>query len=115
MPRTAERTTDERVADRDRAGHDDAVSADRDSGAGGGATVGGGGGGGGPLECVTVNLTPRASRALEIATRLTGDSKTDTLNRAVQIYAFLEETLANGGTVLVQESKDAPPQLIKFF
>ena len=114
MPRTAERMTDERVADRDRTGHNDAVSAVSrrgDSGAGGAATAGGGGG---PLESVTVNLTHRASLALESAARLTGDSKTDTINRALQIYAFLEEIVVNGGAILVQESKDARPRLIEF-
>ncbi|MGH3282868.1 MAG: hypothetical protein ACRDNW_27585, partial [Trebonia sp.] len=73
------------------------------------------GSGGGPLERVTVNLAPRASRALELATRLTGDSKTDTINRALQVYAFLEETTANGGALYVQEGKDAPLQLVKIF
>ena len=117
MARIAEHAADGRVSDRSRTVHEDGEPSARrrgDSGAVGGVTSGGGGGGG-PLERVTVNLTPRASRALESVTVLTGDSKTDTINRALQIYAFLEETVAKGGTVVVQEGKDAPPQLIRFF
>ncbi|VVJ23792.1 Uncharacterised protein [Amycolatopsis camponoti] len=64
------------------------------------------GGGGGGLERVTVNLAPRASRALEKAVALTGDSKTDTINRALQVYAYLEEVWAKNGQVLVRSSPD---------
>jgi hypothetical protein len=62
------------------------------AGAGGGATDSGG-----ELERVTVHLTPRASRALELLVELTGDSKTDAINRALQVYAFLEQVAAQGG------------------
>lgn len=53
--------------------------------------------GGSPLERVTVNLIARASRALQLVSDLTGDSKTDSINRAIQVYAYLEEINANGG------------------
>jgi hypothetical protein len=59
-----------------------------------------------PLERVTVNLIGRASRALEIATELTGDSKTDTINRALQIYAYMEQVTARGGSIYVREAAD---------
>ncbi len=49
-----------------------------------------GSGSGGSLERVTVNLTPRSSKALEEVVGLTGDSKTDSINRAIQIYAYIE-------------------------
>jgi hypothetical protein len=71
--------------------------------------------GGGPLERVTVNLSARASRALEQIAKLTGDSKTDIINRALQVYAFFEETTADGGALYIQESKDGPQQLVKIF
>jgi hypothetical protein len=35
---------------------------------------------------------------------LTGDTKTDSINRAVQIYAYLEEIAARGGTIYVLQS-----------
>lgn len=63
-----------------------------------------GGGGGGGLERVTVNLVPRASRALDRAVELTGDSKTDTINRALQVYAVLEEAVSKGGEVVIRHS-----------
>lgn len=70
---------------------------------------------GGPLERVTVNLTPRAARALELATELTGDTKTDTINRALQVYAFLEHVTANGGSIHARESADSELERLKIF
>ncbi|WP_409461883.1 hypothetical protein [Amycolatopsis sp. GA6-003] len=73
-------------------------------------------GGGGGLERVTVNLAPRASRALERAVNITGDSKTDTINRALQVYAYLEEVWAKDGQVLVRNSPDDDEvTILKFF
>lgn len=72
-------------------------------------------GGGGSLERVTVNLTARASRALQQASSLTGDTKTDSINRAIQIYAFLEEVLSNGGAIYVKESDSAEMERVKLF
>ncbi|MEO6088814.1 MAG: hypothetical protein ABIQ18_37455 [Umezawaea sp.] len=69
----------------------------------------------GSLERVTVNLTPRAARALTEVVTLTGDSKTDSINRAVQIYAFLEATWTNGGSVLVRSHPEAEPELLRAF
>lgn len=70
-------------------------------------------GGGGGLERVTVNLIPRASRALEQAGQLTGDSKTDTINRALQVYAYLEDVWSKGGAILVEI--DGKQTELKFF
>ena len=72
-------------------------------------------GGGGPLERVTVNLIARASRALERVSALTGDSKTDIINRALQVYDYLEDVSANGGAIYVRETKDSDLQLLKMF
>lgn len=58
--------------------------------------------GGGRFERVTVNLAPAASGALEHAAALTGDSKTDTINRALQIYAMLADAVDRGAAVLVR-------------
>lgn len=80
-----------------------------------GDVAGRGHGSSGPLERVTVNLTARSSRALEVATELTGDTKTDTINRALQIYAFLEQILARGGSIYTRESADAELERIKIF
>ncbi|MFJ8932810.1 hypothetical protein ACIRJS_40015 [Streptomyces sp. NPDC102340] len=51
---------------------------------------------------VTVNLAPKAAAALDEAVKLTGDTKTDTINRALQIYAHLEKTIQGGGVLYVK-------------
>lgn len=53
---------------------------------------------------VTVNLMPRAYKALNTASEAAGLSRTDVLNRAVQIAAVVERALADGGAVFVRES-----------
>lgn len=40
-----------------------------------------------------MNLTARAALALESATKNSGDNKTDTVNRALQVYAYLVQEL----------------------
>jgi hypothetical protein len=41
------------------------------------------------LRRVTVNLTERSSNALDLAIDLKHDTLTDTVNRALQVYAYL--------------------------
>jgi hypothetical protein len=65
------------------------------------------------LERITVNLTPRSSSALELAVELSGDTKTDTINRAIQIYAYLEKVLRDGGSVHVREEDGAELERLK--
>jgi hypothetical protein len=67
------------------------------------------------LERVTVNLTPRSSRALDEAVTITGDSKTDTINRALQVYAYLERVQREGGKVFVQDADQDHLERLKFF
>ena len=52
------------------------------------------------LTRVTVNLTPRAVAAMESLSRKTGLGKTDTINRALQVYALVEELLERGDGAL---------------
>jgi hypothetical protein len=70
---------------------------------------------GGRLERVTVNITIRASRALETLTKLTGDNKTDAINRALQIYAYMEQVAAQGGSVYVREATGSELERLKAF
>jgi hypothetical protein len=69
----------------------------------------------GSLERVTVNLTPRSSRALDDTVALTGDSKTDTINRALQVYAYLEEVTHRGGDILIRTADSAEVERLKIF
>jgi hypothetical protein len=73
------------------------------------------GGGRSQLERVTVNLTPRASRALERAVEITGDTKTDTINRALQVYAYLESIMQADGSVYVRPGPDAEQERLRIF
>lgn len=53
----------------------------------------------------TVNLTPRTEASLILAAQATGDSKTDTINRAIQVYGFLV-TLREQGKTIYAENPD---------
>jgi hypothetical protein len=53
------------------------------------------------LHRVTVNLVPKASSALADAARITGDTQTDTINRALQVYLWAVQIQAAGKTLAV--------------
>jgi hypothetical protein len=61
---------------------------------------------GGGLTRVTVNLTPQAVQALDGLTSRTGYSKTDTINRALQVYMVVQQMLDNGGGHLTVQHID---------
>jgi len=67
------------------------------------------------MERITVNLNQRGAAALKAVMDLTEDSKTDCINRAVTIYAFIEKVLSEGCSVLVQESDSTEPQRLVIF
>jgi hypothetical protein len=52
---------------------------------------------------LTVNLINKAVEALDSAVVVTQLSKTDTVNRALQVYAFMIEEQEKGGQLLVRE------------
>jgi hypothetical protein len=66
-------------------------------------------------ERVTVNLTAPSVRSMHNLTTWTGHSKTDIINRALQIYAFLQEILEKGGSLHVKQAPDAPSERLTFF
>ncbi len=66
-------------------------------------TVSGRPSGGGNHERVTVNLNARASDALDQVSELTGETKTDAINRALQVYALLHQVQADGGAIYTRE------------
>jgi hypothetical protein len=59
--------------------------------------------GGSHVERVTVNLNTRASEALEQVANLTGETKTDAINRALQVYALLHQLQDDGGAFYTRE------------
>jgi hypothetical protein len=82
---------------------------------GGGRTSHGGRGGGSPLERVTVNLTSRTSVALEQLAQMTGESKTDTINKALQVFSYLQQLQRDGGAVYVREPRSKEIERLKIF
>jgi hypothetical protein len=62
---------------------------------------------GGSHERITVNLTEKSSEALAEAIRVTRDSKTDCINKALQLYALLQSVQADGGALYMREKSDA--------
>lgn len=54
-------------------------------------------------ERMTVGLIPKAVSDLADLLTLTGLSKTDILNRAVSLYAFISQQLAEGNELLVRD------------
>lgn len=67
-----------------------------------------------PLVRVTVNLIPRAARALTLATEMTGDSRTDVINRAIQFYAYAEHVISQGGEMLVRENGEVSKIVLSY-
>lgn len=53
------------------------------------------------LTRVTVNLIPRAVAVLDEEQERSGQGKTDTINRALQLWGWWQRTVADGGTVQV--------------
>jgi len=52
---------------------------------------------GGGLTRVTVNLTARAVEAMTDLSQKTGLGKTDVINRALQVYALVEQLMERDG------------------
>lgn len=71
-------------------------------------------GGGSSLERVTVNLTPRSVAALETLAKLTGETKTDIINKTLQIQAYLQEQIDNGGKLYLREADSDELERIRF-
>lgn len=69
----------------------------------------------GGLTRVTINLTQNASDAVDWLASETGDTKTDTINRALMIYRFIEETTRKGGALYVREPGQTELERLKLF
>ena len=54
-------------------------------------------------ERLTVGMIPKALGDLDELQTLTGLSKTDVINRAVSLYAFVAQQLAEGNELLVRD------------
>jgi len=68
---------------------------------------------GGAYERVTVNLTEKSSLALASTVELSGDSKTDSINKALQAYALFQSIQAGGGAIYLRERDGAELERIR--
>jgi hypothetical protein len=71
-------------------------------------------GSGASLSKVTVNLVPRAVAALEEASELTHDTKTETINRALQLYAWFQRMTDAGCEFRVVDPNGSQTELKVF-
>lgn len=62
-------------------------------------------------ERYSVTLVPPAVQAVTELTESTGLSKADVINRAVQIYAFLNAQMRDGAEVLLRGADGTPEKL----
>lgn len=69
--------------------------------------------GGGGLVRVTVNLTPAAVQALEALCEATGYSKTDVINRSLQVYEVWQELAERNGGMVTVRHKDGETEKIR--
>jgi len=63
---------------------------------------------------LTVNLTERSATALNEASDLTGDTRTDVVNRALQMYAWMMQLHHGSGAVYVRRGPDADLERVRF-
>ena len=56
-------------------------------------------------ERFTVTLIATAAQAVARLMHLTGLSKTDVINRAVQVYAFLAQQMAEGKEIILRDEQ----------
>jgi hypothetical protein len=72
-------------------------------------------GGGNDFEKVTVNLTSRSAEALARAMAITGESKTNVINKAVKVYAFIQEQIEAGGVLYVRDPDSNEAERLRIF
>jgi len=67
-----------------------------------------------PSGQITINLTPRSRAAANVTTEITGDNLTDTVNRAVQIYAYLMKLDGDGVLLFAEKPVDGSRERLVF-
>jgi hypothetical protein len=64
---------------------------------------------------MSISLIPRTTEELEQLHEKTGMSKTDIVNRAISLYAFVTEQLDAGQELLVRDPQSREVQRIQLF
>lgn len=66
-------------------------------------------------ERVTVNLSERSAAALARLAQVTGDTKTEAINKALQAYALIQAAQHNGGAMWLQDDADSESVQVRFY
>jgi hypothetical protein len=61
---------------------------------------------GGGQTRITVSMLARALAAIDDVHDITGETRTDCINRAVQLYAMAHRAQADGGCLYIRETPD---------
>jgi hypothetical protein len=67
------------------------------------------------LERVTVNLTPKSVAAMDRIATLTGETKTDAINKSLQFYDHIREFIDSGGALYMRDHGSSELERIKIF
>ncbi len=62
---------------------------------------------------ITVSLIPKAAASLAALAEQTGLSKTDIVNRGLQLFEFIEAQMRAGNDLIVRDRKTGEAQLVK--
>ena len=71
-------------------------------------------GGGSSLERITVNLSSRSVAALDSITAHSGETKTDAINKALQVWAYLQEHVDSGGSLYTRSPGSDELERLRF-
>ncbi len=66
-------------------------------------------------ERVTVNLARPSADALEHAADITGSTKTEVINKALQLYDMVLSAQNDGGSIWIQDDKDSETVRARFY
>lgn len=61
---------------------------------------------------ITLNLTPKGAHALAEASELNEETRTASINRAVQIYDLLTREVAQGSKLIIQRADGTVSELL---
>lgn len=61
----------------------------------------------------TLNISNKSHEDLEKLTSILGANKTDSINRALQVYCYIEEIIHNGGAVYIRTSPHGELEKLK--
>jgi hypothetical protein len=63
---------------------------------------------------VTVNLSRKTVEALNATCALTDDTKTEVINKAIQLYREVQEAQQKGGGIWIQSDQSREPVLVRY-